>query len=213
LEPQQRKVVEFDLLTDAFSFYDIGISDWTVEAGGFEIRIASSSRDIRLRAPVVFVEGRGPSDLAKESYPPVAGAGTLSQVDNETFAKRFAERKDFILAECVASAESDATSRTGGFHRNSLLKEVASRRLMGKLLLSVVLSAAAKEVKKGPTRKRQKRMVRANVENLPLRTLVLFSKGVLSFELLDACIAAMNYQVFRAIGGFGLAFACLFKRN
>jgi beta-glucosidase len=213
LEPQQSKQVEFDLLTDAFSFYDIGVSDWTVEAGGFEIRIASSSRDIRLEAPVVFAEGRGPSDLAKETYPPVAGGGTLSQVDDETFAKRFAKRKEFVLAECVASAESSTVSRVGGFHRNSLLKEVASRRLMGKLLLSVVLSAAAKEVKKGPTRKRQKRMVRANVENLPLRTLVLFSKGVLSFELLDACIAAMNYQVFRAIGGFGLAFACLFKRN
>jgi hypothetical protein len=37
-------------------------------------------------------------------------------------------------------------------------------------------------------------MIRANVENLPLRTLVLFSKGGLTYEGLDTLIALMNHQ-------------------
>ena len=46
----------------------------------------------------------------------------------------------------------------------------------------------------GRSQKRQQKMVRQNVENLPLRTLVLFSKGGISFEGLDTLIAVLNHE-------------------
>jgi hypothetical protein len=98
-----------------------------------------------------------------------------------------------------------------GFHRNSLLKEIASSRLLGKILLCVVSREAAKEIKRGPFRKRQMKMVRANVENLPLRVLVLFSEGSLTFRMLDTLIGAMNFKPLESIRGLPQSFVGMFK--
>lgn len=58
----------------------------------------------------------------------------------------------------------------------------------------VTFSEASKEIQPGPAEKRQKKMMEENVDNLPLRTLVLFSMGNLSFETLDALTAIMNSE-------------------
>jgi hypothetical protein len=44
------------------------------------------------------------------------------------------------------------------------------------------------------------------VSNLPLRALVLFSRGAMTFELLDALILLMNLRYFAALASFGKAF-------
>jgi len=41
------KTVEFILEQDAFAFYDEKSKSWIVEPGAFEIRLGSSSQDIR----------------------------------------------------------------------------------------------------------------------------------------------------------------------
>jgi beta-glucosidase len=209
LEAAETKEVSFTLTTDAFSFYDVGVSDWVVEPGVFEIRIGSSSRDIRLHDTIEFHSGQAASHLAATTYPPVKDeAGnhyTLKDVNDATFARRFGIKANLLTNE---PNEPDV-----GFHRNSLLKEVASKTLIGKILLYVVFSAGSKEVKRGPTRKRQKRMVKANVENLPLRVLVLFSKGSLTFALLDKCISTMNFTPLLYLSGFLKSFAGMFRRK
>jgi hypothetical protein len=91
-------------------------------------------------------------------------------------------------------SERSTTSIYPKFHRNSLLKEIAESRYLGRLLMHIVYTEASKEIKPGPTQKRQRKMVRANVENLPLRALVLFSKGGLTYEGLDTLIALMNHE-------------------
>lgn len=52
LAPGETKRVEFRLSRRAFTFYDVNSHDWAVESGEYEIRIAASSRDMRLRATV-----------------------------------------------------------------------------------------------------------------------------------------------------------------
>jgi beta-glucosidase len=205
LEPGESQEVRFTLQKDAFSFYDIGIGDWIAEKGDFEIRVGSSSRDIRLRGTIVFETGpENASPEARSSYPPTENCeGEVDEVDDLTFANRFGERKSIVLRD-ILDAE---LPEDGVFHRNSLLKEVAMERCcIGKLLLYVVYRAAKEEVKKGPTERRQKRMVKENVENLPLRALVLFSRGGISFDTLDACISLMNLHQLSAIKGFCKAF-------
>lgn len=44
--------VVFSLRKDAFSWYDVDISAWRIKPGLFDLRIGSSSRDIRLTVPV-----------------------------------------------------------------------------------------------------------------------------------------------------------------
>lgn len=48
LEPGEKQTVTFELDGRSFSFYDVKKGGWTAEPGAFEIRVGSSSRDIRL---------------------------------------------------------------------------------------------------------------------------------------------------------------------
>ena len=202
LEPGQSKAAVFELAFQDFAFYDIGVRDWVVEEGEYDIRVGSSSRDIRLQGRVTFATGIPASAMAVASYP--AGESP-DDVSDDTFLKRFADRAE--LSEHASTAPEPQSS----FNRNSLLKEIASRRLLGKLLLGIVYQAAAKEVKPGKTQKRQRKMVRLNVENLPLRVLVLFSKGGMSFDLLDAMVSGMNFQFFSCLKNVGKSVANCFR--
>jgi beta-glucosidase len=202
LAPGETEKVRFNLKADAFSFYDIGSCGWIVENGEYEIRVGSSSRDIRLRGTVNFQIGPDKaSSLACSSYPPLENFD-LDLIDNSTFANRFGDNKVSIFALLTKTNNTECD----GFHRNSLLKEVAEKRWLGKILLWVVFKTAAKDVKKGPKQRSQKRLILETVRNLPLRTLVLFSRGGISFDTLDACIQLMNGQVIRALKGFCRSF-------
>ena len=200
LDPGQSKEVTFTLTNNAFSFYDIGLKTWVVEEGEFEVRIGSSSRDIRLKGTIFFLQGLSASQIARESYP-TEKMSDVASIDDAKFANRFGNKSEEVL---MTLAENPAA--TGKvFHRNSLLKEVAESRLVGKVLLYTVFRASAKGIKKGPTSKRGERMVMENVKNIPLRALVLFSRGGLSFDTLDALIDLMNMRVLVALIGFGRA--------
>jgi beta-glucosidase len=100
------------------------------------------------------------------------------------------------------------------FDRNSLLKEVADSRLIGKLLMFATFRGASQDQPTDPRhKKRQERLIRATVENLPLRALVLFSGGAMSFETLDALIFWMNYEFWKAGKSFGKSLAHMFAGN
>lgn len=54
LEPGEQKSITISLDERAFAYYNTSISDWYVEPGKYEIRVGSSSRDIRLSGEVAF---------------------------------------------------------------------------------------------------------------------------------------------------------------
>jgi beta-glucosidase len=54
LEPGETKTVDSTLDKEALSFYDPELKDWAAEPGEFEIRVGSSSRDIRARKKFVL---------------------------------------------------------------------------------------------------------------------------------------------------------------
>jgi beta-glucosidase len=205
LEPGESKTVQFILSEIAFSFYDIGHKDWICERGDFEIRIGASSRDIRLQQKITFKNGPAQASiLAQGAYPPMLNINeSIDEVDDETFAKRF-RSESYALMTRDDSVDEHRT-QLQRFHRNSLLKELASKRWLGRLLLFTVYKSASNEVQPGPTYNRQVKLVKEVVKNLPLRTLVLFSRGGFSFDTLDACIALANYHFLTAFKGFALA--------
>jgi beta-glucosidase len=53
LQPGETKAVQFSLQNSAFSYWSPEKKDWVMEPGTFEVQVGASSRDIRLRAPVV----------------------------------------------------------------------------------------------------------------------------------------------------------------
>ena len=192
LSPQESRHVDFVLTEESFSFFDIGRSCWIVEPGSFEIQIGASIQDIRLKQIVTFHQGESPSIQAQESYP----ASTAFKTDDDTFARRFGDREEGFFHSFDQSLEPTASMI---LDRNSLLKEAAKHSRLGRLLYWLVYKIASREIPPGPMVEAEAHMVRENVENLPLRTLVLFGKGSLAMETMDGLIALMNGRVGAAV--------------
>jgi beta-glucosidase len=194
--PGQTTMVEFELDYRSFAFFDSGVNDWIVESAcKFEIQVGASSRDIRLHETISFKTGKEATKEACQSFPPKttdAGATTSFIVSDDLFAKRFGLHLQTVVQMIKEDKEAERKRSCKPIHRNTLLKEAASVSLIAKTLMKFTIRVASREVEEGPTRKRELKMITANVENLPLRNLVLFSQGRVSFQLLDALILLMN---------------------
>jgi beta-glucosidase len=57
LAPGEERRVPLELDARSFAYFDIKRHDWAVPNGNFEIRLGSSSRDIRVRAPLAIPSG------------------------------------------------------------------------------------------------------------------------------------------------------------
>ena len=197
LEPGQSCQVDLDLTAEAFQFYDVGHGRWVVEEGLYEVRVGSSCADIRLRESVQLDSGENASALAMKSYPPCKADDLTANVSDEVFFARFVTEFGSYENVCLANPPPIFP-----FHRNTLLKDFSEHRYFGKFLAWIVYLGASADVKPGPGQARQKRLARVVTLNLPLRTLVLFSHGGMSFLLLDAILALMNYQLLLAARTF-----------
>jgi beta-glucosidase len=225
IAPGSTQTVEFALDERSFSYYDIGWKDWVVEeSGGFEVRVGASSRDIRLTETLHFSTGREASELAKESYPPLAKHHEVLSteppnrflIDDVTFAKRFGQiiktgpgasnssSSSSPIAEQpyrdeLGSSKNKKKEKATAITRNTLIVDAAKASRIASILMFFSRIAAEQEVREGPSKKRELRMIRANLENIPLRSLVVFSQGVLTFRTLDVLIHLMNGEYRKAL--------------
>jgi len=218
IAPGATETVEIVLDERSFSYYDIGWKDWVVEeSGSFEVRVGASSRDIRLAETLRFSTGRKASELSRESYPPLEAndqkeheSGPLL-VGDEVFAKRFGQTSTSTTRSTVSGESSDISNNdnsndnhalalvTSAITRNTLIADAAKVSRIAGFLMFVSWMAAKQEVKEGPTKKRELRMIRGNLENIPLRSLVVFSQGNLTFKMLDVLIHLMNGEYRKAL--------------
>uniref|UniRef100_A0A6U9W8D9 beta-glucosidase n=2 Tax=Pseudo-nitzschia australis TaxID=44445 RepID=A0A6U9W8D9_9STRA len=216
----EKKSAQFVLDERSFSYYDIGMRDWVVEQSIlFELEVGASSRDIRLKETIRFQTGGHPSQLAKNSYPPVIpeeqapATGIVSGpksyvVDDETFTKRFGiggvthDSHTPISLTHACDLTQQRQQRKKIVSRNTLLADAATVSWIATILMQISLKIGVSEVKDGPTKKRELCLIRTNVGNVCLRTLVLFSNGNLSFKLLDFLILIMNGHYWEAASSF-----------
>lgn len=188
LSPGEAKTVSFALDHDAFSFYDVGYSSWIVEAGDFEIRVGSSSRDLRVLKTVRLSSEQVPSARSREAHPPfhyhVQGRG----VTDEAF--RCMLGQDELPAPVVD---------VWPFHRNTLVHEM-QHSYFGNFLRRKVLDTAiaGMDDRNDP---HQTRLMEALVDHTPLRGLVIFSQGNMLFEDLEVILHVLNLCFINAILG------------
>lgn len=72
LDPGATALVEFILEKRAFSYYDVDLEDWLIDSGSFEIRIGSSSRDIRLCKSLEIISEKAKPKKVYDRYSTVA---------------------------------------------------------------------------------------------------------------------------------------------
>lgn len=160
----------FALPPRAFAWYDAAAGAWATPAGTFEIRVGASSRDIRLRAQVEISPPR--HGAVPAAAPPLAADGVAEEALAGWLGHPIPAAepsRPFRLNSTVGELRATWLGRIGGhfltrqFHRRMGLAaaDAATRKMFGEML-----------------------------RDMPLRSLVLHSRGALGFRLV-ACLAAL----------------------
>ena len=182
----ETKTAKFYLKEDSFSFWDVGYKSWIVEPGQFEIRVAASSRDVRLKEKVVIVSGKVPSARAMQTHPYKPGALEHIPDSDDDFY--------FMLERPIPPPPK---MHMMAIHLNSLLDELHGSWL-GRSLQHAVVSTMKKEME-NPDDPNQMLLANALAMNTPLRSLVIFSRGLFVFEIMHVFIHMINGKYFHAI--------------
>lgn len=165
--------VAIELGPRAFAHYDVQRGDWSIDQGRFDVLIGTSAREIHAALPLTVGE-------AALAATPLAGWGaTPWQPDDEEFATR--------LGHAIPVADGAPP-----FDRTSTFAELGSTWL-GRGVQQVVLRVARSETAKmaGDNAALQKMLDRATLE-APVRSMVMATRGKVSFRALDTLIAALN---------------------
>jgi beta-glucosidase len=171
LEPGATAPVSIRLDRRGFAVWDGAAGDWLVEAGEYEIVVARSSVD-----QVASLAHQVESADQVTAVP--APAGTVLTADE--FATRLGR-------------PIPVPAPVRPFHRNSTLAEIMTTktgRLIGEGVLREAKRRAAVEFP-DPDAATQKMIEQVMLEG-PARLLVLMSGGAVTFDALDALLAAMN---------------------
>ena len=194
LLPNEEKIVTFTLDKRAFAYYNININDWHVESGGFEILIGASSRDIKL-SNVILVEGDNnvqvPNyrETAPEYYEIEKVVGKISGNSFKT-----------ILGRTIPAAKAGLMAE---YTINSTLGDVKNT-FIGKKIHKMVEDNFLKMLDGVPEDDTTAVMMKAMVNEMPLRSMVLMGGGMLDFTTAEGLIAMMNGKYLR--GGLKIAF-------
>ena len=176
----ERRRVTLRLDQAAFAYFSTARGTWVVKPGEYEIRVGASSRDVRLRQRIVL-DGDTADDV--DATGPMLVEGRLA-VDDDTFAA--------MLGKPIPPDEPMRP-----FHINSTFAEISTTWLGRK-----VANAAKAQFAKRMGREMDaatRRMVDAMANDMPLRQLVLFSGGTVSFNQVEALVATLNRRYVQAL--------------
>lgn len=176
LEPGEERRVCFALSRRAFAHFDSRSQSWEVEAGSYEIRIASSSRDIRLHAQVEVLGSLKQPDGAPESYHFVQPGG----FSNTEFAALYGKP----LPKVVVAMRPYTANATVGDLRASLVGRAVHYMLRRVLKLFMPGDTAARAE------------AELMVMDTPLRSLAM--SGV-DMNIVGAAVDILNYRFIRGI--------------
>lgn len=168
--------VTLTLDDSAFAFYDTGRGRWAVETGEVEVRIGASSRDIRLTGGLAIRSGQAPGTGNPPGGPRLTSSGL--EVSDAAFEE--------MLGGPVPPPEPSHP-----FHVNSTITEIAETWL-GRQVRRQVARQFQRTLGVADLDETNARMFEEMTHNLPLRSLVLFSRGRVGFRAVDALLAALN---------------------
>ncbi|MBN2651254.1 MAG: glycoside hydrolase family 3 C-terminal domain-containing protein [Spirochaetales bacterium] len=180
LLPGESKTVEFELDSRSFAHFDADSEEWKIASGNYEIRVAASSRDIRLSQELKII---GPQiEGNKLDYAKTLLSG--NKVSDSEFEQ--------LLGHALPQPEPARP-----FTLNSTLGEL-SKRWIGKILLKFVIKETSKEFA-GSDDEALKEMINRSAVEMPVRGLVLMSGGMVSFRTVGIILAVANRQPLRLL--------------
>jgi len=185
LAPGERQSIEVMLDERDFAFYSTQFHDWVVLKGDYEVRVGSSSCDIRLKANFQLdgktTEKISTSNAFYSKFPVDA------QVPQSAFER--------LLGRALPDNDPDPRP----FDLNTPIMDMQGS-LVGRILRRVIRKQIDVMVDKdihGPTRL----MIEQMALESPLRVLMMFSGGALKRRTLDRLLKLANSRILRGVRG------------
>ncbi|GAA5519472.1 thermostable beta-glucosidase B [Demequina sediminis] len=175
LTPGASEKVTIKLDQRAFAVWDVRSQEWRTEPGDFEIRVGSSSTDIRSTRTVSITEGTAVS--------PSHGPAAFVATDNEF--------------RTMLGGEIPTPERSVPFHRDSTaadLRETAA----GRAAAAMLSKEAGKQFDTTHADATTIAMFEAATREAPLRMIAMASGGKLTLASLDRLIRLLNVGSFKS---------------
>jgi beta-glucosidase len=176
--------MSFDLSPRVFAYYDVQASEYRVEDGEYQILIGASSEDIRL-AGSVLIRGSASKTLNERSF-----QDPITILDLEPDQAR--ERFEGLLGR---ELPVNLPARKGAFGYSTPIGDLETS-FLGKLLVRYLRSqiGSVMEVEENtPTAL----FIEVMVRELPLRGLLYYGGGLVTREILEALLLALNGRLLR----------------
>lgn len=169
LGPGETTVVHLEVPGRAFAFWDVVAGDWRVPSGRHELEVARSSAEVVATLPLLITGGVTTAPEPPD-HPPVAA-------DDADFARRLG--RPVPVPRPVRP-----------FTRESTVGELATTRV-GRALRRALTAAAPLDEAAGDD-ETIRLMLERSMEELPLRSVAIFSGGRVRWPLVDAVLALAN---------------------
>ncbi|HMK46722.1 MAG TPA: glycoside hydrolase family 3 C-terminal domain-containing protein [Methanocella sp.] len=188
LQPGEEMRLGFTLDRRSFAYYNVEIADWHVESGAFEILIGSSSADIRARK-TVWVESTEPCvpvpDLRHELQ-------TYYDIPNRDFTVD--DRSFWALYGRELPPD---TMMPGELYTvNSTLSDL-KQSLIGKIFYDMIRNNVQSIAPTDENGEPQSIITGKMIDDMPLRSLPIFSNGLITEKVVEALILIMNRKTIR----------------
>ncbi|MFA0814414.1 MAG: glycoside hydrolase family 3 C-terminal domain-containing protein [Anaerofustis sp.] len=199
LNPGESETVQMKLHKSDFGFFDTRLHRWNVYSADYQIMIGASSEDIRLTE---IVSLKADDDYA----PPYSYRELISYYD---FKNRILTIPDLEFKRLYgAPLPRNDQPAVGTFDLESTLGDIRVT-FLGNLLYRFAVSQQKKQAegdkknKEGSLGKEEPKstddlMIAASLIDMPLKSLVLYSGGILDYEMADGLLMMLNKQK----GGF-----------
>jgi beta-glucosidase len=189
LQPGEQSTVTIQISSTDFAYFDQGMNQPNIEPGQYTLRIGASSRDIRQTLELAIedpsqLKTAQPSPQALSCHGPQLDQ-TVIQVPDKTFAQ--------MLGKAAPKGEPPRP-----FHANSSLAEIGETWLGAKIKAKAV-EGFLKGMGLGNNDATIRKMFEEMANNMPLRGIVLFQQGKLSYRKMHLLLAVLNKQPLRAI--------------
>lgn len=189
LEPGESKVLEFVLDYSSFAYYNVLIEDWHVESGQYQISVGSSSRDLHLQE-TVEVESSKPH-VQVPDYREIAPAYYNLSTGDARLTKG-----EFIAIFGQGLPEEEQSGRP--FHGNSTIEDLQVTWI-GRIVAKVVKGQLGKMIGVEDEQDPLWQMAWSTILEMPLRSVVPLSDGMISDNVVQGLIAWANRNYWRAV--------------
>ncbi|MEF3692627.1 MAG: glycoside hydrolase family 3 C-terminal domain-containing protein, partial [Acholeplasmataceae bacterium] len=178
LQPQEIKEVTLNIPLQNLAIYQDGFK---IESGIYLFRVGSSSRDIRLEQTYVIET----QDVIKED----------NALPYHNISQNFKPTRDDY--ELIFGSEIPPVQNVKPYHLNSTIGEI-KHTMIGKMLYKMIRKEYGSIAGNQPTQAMIE-MLEASVNEMPLRSLVLFSDGKLSKRRTLGMIDFMNHRFLKGV--------------